>query len=98
MAKMYQTSGEGIRKIRYDELRKMSVAAIEGMARRNPGDELVFEVIERTYEDMMKVKWQHKVSQIKIPDNLHENDYCYEPCGDEPELSYEEEINMIQGT
>jgi hypothetical protein len=42
---MYQTSEEGTRKIRYDELRKMSVEEVEGIARRTKDITLLMEVV-----------------------------------------------------
>jgi len=47
---MYQTSDEGMKKIRINEFRKMSLSELEAKASEESFPSLAFEVLEETYQ------------------------------------------------
>jgi len=58
---MYKTSQEGFERIRYNELRKSSLAEIEEIALRNPNDALIRKVLEDSYK-----KLQGKIRYFQV--------------------------------
>ena len=71
MNKMYQTSDEGMRKIRIDQFRKMSVSELEAKALEDPFlPSLAFDVLEETYQKVKNYR-ERKVEQKAWDDGTH---------------------------
>ena len=52
---MYRTSKEGMRKIRRDLLRQTPLSELEAMARNNPHDTLLYEVLRESIKKIHEI-------------------------------------------
>lgn len=67
MTSMYQTSEQGIREIKIDVLRKMSIEDLEARIKYNPGDNLAFEVFQAAYKRINETVSSYRILNSKYP-------------------------------
>jgi hypothetical protein len=63
----YQTSDEGMRKIRYDLLKKMPLKELESLGINNPKDNLVREVLKEAFFNVQTNLEKQRILSLRHP-------------------------------